>query len=114
MTYLHSQEPPIVHRDLKPANVLLMPDLAPKLTDFGTALQMVEGADEEVAKAGTPAFQAPEVLRQELADQSVDVWAYGCVLTCAARRRRRRSPRCPRRAGRACGRSAARRASMGC
>ena len=86
MAYLHAQSPPIVHRDLKPANVLLEADLTPKVADMGTALEMTEGAEEDVANAGTPLFQAPEVLRKEAADHLCDVWSYACVLCSLATR----------------------------
>jgi len=86
MAYLHAQEPPIVHRDLKPANILLSDDLTPKVADFGSAMEMDDGAEERVANAGSPLFQAPEVLRKDLADHMCDVWAYGCVLCCLSTR----------------------------
>ena len=86
MAYLHGQSPPIVHRDLKPANVLLSSDLTPKIGDMGTALEMSEGAEEEVANAGSPLFQAPEVLRREMADGMCDVWSFGCLMCCLSTR----------------------------
>ena len=86
MAYLHGQSPPIVHRDLKPANVLLLFDLTPKIADMGTALELFEGMEEHVAGAGSPLFQAPEVLRKEAADQSCDLWSYGCLLCCLSSR----------------------------
>ena len=86
MAHLHAQSPPIVHRDLKPANVLLGEGLAPKIGDMGTALEMEDGAEEQVANAGSPLFQAPEVLRREQADHRCDVWSYGCVCCCLSAR----------------------------
>ena len=86
MAYLHAQSPPIIHRDLKPANVLLGEGQTPKVGDMGTALEMGSGMQDLVAGAGTPLFQAPEVLRRELADESCDVWSYGCVLCCLSTR----------------------------
>ena len=86
MAYLHGQSPPIVHRDLKPANVLLSSDMTPKIADMGTALEMADGMEDRVAGSGSPLFQAPEVLRRELADGMCDVWSYGCVCFCLSTR----------------------------
>ena len=86
MVYLHSQTPPIVHRDLKPANVLLDAAFVPKVSDLGTAIVLSEGMGENVAGSGSPLFQAPEILRREEADQSCDVWAFGCVACCVTTR----------------------------
>ena len=53
----------VVHRDLTPANVLLMPDGAPVLLDFGLARQ--QGSARETTDGqvlGTVGFIAPELL----------------------------------------------------
>ncbi len=79
----------IVHRDLKPANVILRRDPAggwtPKLLDFGIA-KLVD-ADEHAASAtrtgqmiGTPAYMAPEQIRNAGVDGRADAYALG-VLT---------------------------------
>jgi len=86
MVYLHSQSPPIIHRDIKPANVLLDESLNPKVSDLGTAIVFSDGMGDSVAGDGTPVFQAPEILRREEADQSCDVWAFGCVVCCITTR----------------------------
>ena len=64
LAYLHAQVPPLVHRDLKPANVLLSADLSPKIGDLGSALELGDGATDEVGAEGTPLFQAPEAARR--------------------------------------------------
>ena len=86
MAYLHAQKPPVIHRDLKPANVLLGPDLAPKIADMGSAMELEEGTEDLVAGSGSPLYQAPEVLRREQADELCDVWSYGCLLVCLSTR----------------------------
>ena len=52
----------IVHRDLKPANILLAADGTPKITDFGLAKKLDDGAAQTRTGAvmGTPSYMAPE------------------------------------------------------
>ncbi len=80
-----------VHRDLKPANVLLARSggqWVPKVTDFGLAKATLDGepADSRLVTSpdampdGTPAYMAPEQIRQEVVDQRADVFALGCIL----------------------------------
>ena len=75
----------LVHRDLKPSNVLLSP-LGPRVIDFGIA-RTVDGQGQITrtgAMIGTPAFLAPELLRQEQLTPAVDVFSWGCVVAFAA------------------------------
>src|SRR5262249_32251194 len=58
----------IVHRDLKPSNVLMTPDGVPKITDFGLAKKLDDGAGGHTqtgAVGGTPSYMAPEQARGE-------------------------------------------------
>jgi len=82
--YLHYSK--IVHRDIKPSNLLLDENDHIKIADFGVS-NMFEGDDDLINKyAGSPAFQAPEVLNYESRDKysgkAVDVWAMGVTLYC--------------------------------
>src|SRR5262249_19969892 len=74
----------IVHRDFKPENVIVGKDGRPRVTDFGLAGVAAEArppGDElgpTQARAGTPAYMAPEQhLRQKL-DARADQFAF-CV-----------------------------------
>ncbi|MEZ4452685.1 MAG: serine/threonine-protein kinase [Nannocystaceae bacterium] len=43
LAYLHSRHPPVIHRDIHPGNVLLRPDGAPALVDFGAIQERLRG-----------------------------------------------------------------------
>ncbi len=77
----------IVHRDLKPANLFLCPvgdRSVVKVLDFG--ISKIEGdGDARITASnayfGTPAYAAPEQLREAAAaDARSDVWALGIIL----------------------------------
>ncbi|RWS06273.1 serine/threonine-protein kinase Sgk1-like protein, partial [Dinothrombium tinctorium] len=76
--YLHSQG--IVYRDLKPENILLDSDGHVVLTDFGLCKDGLRERDTTTTFCGTPEYLAPEVLRKEAYDRSVDWWCLGAVL----------------------------------
>jgi hypothetical protein len=71
----------IVHRDLKPRNVMVRPDGAPKLTDFGIA--SVQGDPRLTATGlvvGSPAYMAPEQVEAQPVSPATDLWALGATL----------------------------------
>jgi serine/threonine-protein kinase len=73
----------VVHRDLKPANVLLTPDGAPKVTDFGLAKSLGDATLTRPGTVlGTPSYMAPEQAEGgvERAGPGVDVYALGAIL----------------------------------
>lgn len=81
--YLHHQK--IIHRDIKPSNLLLGDDGHLKIADFGVSNEFT-GTDISLSNtAGTPAFMAPETLREEkenFSGKALDIWAMGVTLYC--------------------------------
>ena len=71
-----AHEKGVIHRDLKPANVMIDGRGKARVTDFGLAVVGHGGAD----RSGTPAYMAPEQLRDEAASVASDIYALGLVL----------------------------------
>ncbi|XP_077501450.1 mitogen-activated protein kinase kinase kinase 13-like isoform X1 [Amblyomma americanum] len=77
MNYLHSRN--IIHRDLKSPNILISYNDVLKISDFGTSRQWCERSTK-MSFAGTVAWMAPEVIRNEPCSEKVDIWSYGVVM----------------------------------
>ena len=81
----HAHARGVVHRDIKPENILFGApgDVRPglKLSDFGIAHAWLEAGDGRRARAGTPAYMAPEQCEGRLRDIGPwsDLYAVGCV-----------------------------------
>ncbi|XP_071955279.1 mitogen-activated protein kinase kinase kinase 4-like isoform X2 [Antedon mediterranea] len=76
----------IIHRDIKGANIFLSSDGHLKLGDFGSAIKLStrHTLPGEVSEyLGTPAYMAPEVIKQsekkEGYGRASDIWSIGCV-----------------------------------
>ncbi|XP_078123617.1 dual specificity testis-specific protein kinase 2 [Sander vitreus] len=85
LQYLHNKG--IFHRDLTSKNCLVRCDngmFTAVVGDFGLAEKIPDYSDGEgkqpLAIVGSPYWMAPEVLRGELYDEKVDVFAYGIIL----------------------------------
>ncbi|MBI5546689.1 MAG: protein kinase [Deltaproteobacteria bacterium] len=70
----------IIHRDVKPENILVAPDGAAKLMDFGVAHVVAETGDRRATIIGTPVYMAPEQIRGEPIGGFTDTYALGVVL----------------------------------
>lgn len=77
LAYLHSRN--IMHRDLKGDNLLVDPNGTLKISDFGTAKNLLD-PNNTTAFAGTAYFMAPEVILSQAVGLASDVWSVGCCV----------------------------------
>ncbi|XP_071719603.1 uncharacterized protein [Rutidosis leptorrhynchoides] len=80
MNYLHHCQPPIIHRDLKSSNLIVDKNWTVKVGDFGLSRIKRETYLTTTTGTGTSQWMAPEILRNEQADEKSDVYSYGVVL----------------------------------
>ncbi|HEY7984262.1 MAG TPA: protein kinase [Ktedonobacterales bacterium] len=79
LAYLHGQDPPVIYRDLKPANVMLAPQGALKLIDFGIARQLFPQRQMDTARLGTDGY-APMEQYNGRSEPRSDLYALGASL----------------------------------
>jgi len=76
LKYVHSNF--VIHRDIKLENIYLSGEGEIKIGDFGWAIhnpKNLKGAEV----VGTRCYMAPEILKGEEYDHSVDIWSLGIV-----------------------------------
>jgi serine/threonine protein kinase len=89
MQYLHGREyyderertlkRCILHRDLKPQNALVTEFSGAKLADFGSS-RAKSNRGVTMTAVGTPLYAAPELMRHESYDETIDVYSFGLML----------------------------------
>jgi serine/threonine protein kinase len=75
--FLHKND--IIHRDIKLENILISEKDDAYLADLGLATKVKPGVKSS-GLAGTPAYMAPEVWRQDPYGFQVDVWSLGTTM----------------------------------
>ena len=78
----HAHERQVIHRDVKPENLMFGADKTLKVTDFGIAAMLGDGALATVSGEviGTPAYMAPEQADGSAVTPRADVYALATVL----------------------------------
>lgn len=78
LSYAHSKK--ILHRNLKPDNIMVDSAGHVKIVDFGLGRSdTIEFENGEVLLKGTPAYMAPEQIKDEDIGPEADVYAFGVI-----------------------------------
>jgi predicted Ser/Thr protein kinase len=76
----HAHERGVTHRDIKPANVILLPDGAVKIADFGVARIEHSELTQAGTIIGTPMYMSPEQILGLPVDGRSDLFSCGVLL----------------------------------
>ena len=76
--YFHKQN--WIHRDICPRNVILDPEYAVKLIDFGLVVPNIPEFQAPGNRTGTANYMAPELIKRQRTDQRIDIFSY--AVTC--------------------------------
>jgi serine/threonine protein kinase len=81
LDYLHRQTPSIIFRDLKPSNLILTPEGALMLVDFGIARYFKTGQVNDTMDLGSPGYASPEQYQGEgQTDGRSDLFSLGIII----------------------------------
>lgn len=78
LEYAHGMR--IVHRDIKPENILFDAERHVKLADFGWSRVLQEANSSGFTFCGTPDYLAPEMIKGDGHNSSLDMWEMGVLL----------------------------------
>ncbi len=70
----------VVHRDIKPSNIMITPQGAVKITDFGIARLATSSLTLVGDMIGTPGYMAPEQALGQTVDNRTDLFATAAIL----------------------------------
>jgi len=78
LNFAHERK--VVHRDIKPANLILTPEGALKIADFGIARIDTSKLTSAGMVIGTPSYMSPEQCQGLVVDHRSDLFSAGVVL----------------------------------